>query len=96
MSLLEVKCPGCKGTLWVDPATGKVIEHKPSEHQKANFEEFLNARKKGVAWDDKFKKAKEEDAKRKAEIELKFKQAKETPVISEDNDSPMKTPLDWD
>ena len=95
MSLLEVKCPVCKGTLWVDPLTGKVVDHKSFEHQKANFEEFLNSRKKGVAWDDKFQKAKEEEAKRKAEIELKFKQAKENPD-EVDSSSPLRTPFDWD
>lgn len=93
MSLFEIKCPICKGTLWIDLATGKVVDHKSADQPKANFEDFLKTQKKGVAWDDKFQKAKEEEAKRKAEIELKFKKAKDEdqgPV------EPFKSPFDWD
>ncbi|NLL15190.1 MAG: hypothetical protein GX267_17465 [Fibrobacter sp.] len=93
MSLFEIKCPMCKGTLWIDPATLKVVDHKSADHPKASLEQFLQAQKKGVAWDDKFQKAKEEEARRKAEIEMKFKKAKE-----EDDGSvePFKSPFDWD
>ncbi len=94
MSLFEVKCPMCKGTLWIDPATGKVVDHKTPDQQKANFEEFLKNRNKTTAWDDKFQKAKEEEKKRKTEIEANFKKAKETP--EEGSPEPMKSPLDWD
>ncbi|NLE00270.1 MAG: hypothetical protein GX640_10385 [Fibrobacter sp.] len=94
MSLFEIKCPLCKGTLWIDPASGKVIDHKPVDHQKANFEEFLKSQKKPAAWDDKFRKAKEEEAKRKAEIEENFKHAKDIDLNSENE--PFKSPFDWD
>lgn len=93
MSLFEIKCPMCKGTLWVDPSTLKVVDHKPADHPKASLEQFLQDRKKGVAWDDKFQKAKEEEARRKAEIEMKFKKAKEEDVGSAE---PFKSPFDWD
>jgi len=95
MSLFEVKCPLCKGTLWIDPASGKVVDHQSADHQKGDFDEFLKSRKKGVAWDDRFQKAKSDEAKRKAEIEQKFKKAKEDKDAGPD-DSPMKSPLDWD
>jgi hypothetical protein len=95
MDLMEIKCPICKGTLKIDPQTGEIVEHQNYEPPKANFEEFLNSRKKGVAWDDKLKKAKEDEAKRKAEIEMKFKQAKENPGEPDDS-SPLRTPFDWD
>lgn len=95
MSLFEVKCPICKGTLWIDLASGKVVDHKPVDQQKASFDDFLKSRKKGVAWDDKFQKAKEEEAKRKAEIEMKFKQAKESPD-EPGSPEPFKSPFDWD
>jgi hypothetical protein len=96
MSLLEIKCPICKGTLKVDITTGEVVEHVEYEPPKANFEDFLSSRKKGVAWDDKIKKAQEDQAKRKAEIEMKFKQAKENPDTLADDSSPLRTPFDWD
>lgn len=95
MDLLEIKCPICKGILKVDIASGEVVEHINYEPPKASFEDFLNSRKKGVAWDDKLKKAKEEQARRKAEIEMKFKQAKENPETP-DLSEPLRTPLDWD
>jgi hypothetical protein len=94
MSLFEVKCPLCKGKLWIDPASGKVVDHKSVDQQKANFDDFLKSRQKSPAWDDKMKKAKEEEAKRKAEIEMKFKVAKETTELSDDEQ--FHTPLDWD
>lgn len=94
MSLFEIKCPLCKGTLWIDPAMCKVVDHKSVDHQKANFNDFLKSQKKDRAWDDKLKRAKEEEQKRKAEIEQKFRVAKETndPVV----DELFKSPLDWD
>lgn len=95
MSLHEVKCPMCKGTLWIDLASGKIVDHKSSEHAKANFEDFLKSRGKETAWDEKMRRAKEDEKKRKEEIELKFKGVKDEPVErSEDN--PFKNPLDWD
>jgi len=94
MSLFEIKCPLCKGTLWIDPSTGKVVDHKSVDKQKADFSEFLKAQKNYTpAWDEKFNKIKEEKAKRKAEIEEKFKKAKDLPAETDgDFDSPFK----WD
>ncbi|MDG5815589.1 hypothetical protein QA601_10890 [Chitinispirillales bacterium ANBcel5] len=95
MSIFEVKCPMCKGTLWIDPVTSKVVEHRSAEEKKMGFEEFLNSRKKGVCWDDKFKKAKEEERKRKEQIEQKFRSAKNDSSESSE-DSKFRSPLDWD
>lgn len=95
MSLFEVKCPMCKGALWIDPATQKVVDHKAPDQPKADFKDFLKSREKGTAWDEKMRRAKEDEAKRKAEIEMKFKGVKdETPDLSEK--SPFNSPLDWD
>lgn len=96
MSLFEVKCPMCKGTLWIDPSTCKIVDHKSADHSKANFDEFLKSQKKGTAWDDKLKKAKEEEAKRKAEIEMKFKQAKESKPEPDSSSEQLRSPFDWD
>jgi phage FluMu protein Com len=95
VSQFEVKCPMCKGTLIIDPVTQKVVEHKTPEHQKASFDDFLKNQKKGVAWDEKMKKAKEDEAKRKSEIENKFKEAKDIVIDPEEKES-MRSPFDWD
>jgi ATPase subunit of ABC transporter with duplicated ATPase domains len=94
MSLFEIKCPLCKGTLWVDQSTGKVVDHKSADQKKTDFDDFVKQQKeKSSQWEDKFKKAAEEKAKRKAEIEQKFKTAKEKPdEIEGDYESPFK----WD
>jgi Zn-finger nucleic acid-binding protein len=96
MALFEIKCPQCKGTLWIDPSSGKVVDHQSADHQKGNFEDFLKSRQKGPAWDDRLKKAKDDEAKRKAEIEQKFKQAAKEPQEINPEDAPMKSPFDWD
>jgi hypothetical protein len=94
MSLLETKCPICKGTLWIDLSTGKIVDHKSCDSQKVDFEGFLQAQKnRNPQWEDKFKKAKEEKAKRKAEIEAQFRKARENPdELKGTVDSPFK----WD
>lgn len=94
MSLFEIKCPMCKGTIWIDPSSGKIVDHQSVDHQKGDFNEFLKSRQKGVAWDDRFQKAREEEKKRKADIEQKFKQAKDSP--GEQSEKPMSSPFDWD
>ena len=94
MSLFEIKCPLCKGTLWIDPANGKVVDHKSVDHKKASFEDFLKSREKGTAWEEKMKKVKEEEARRKAEIETNFKSAKDDKEALQED--PFKSPLDWD
>jgi hypothetical protein len=43
------------------------------------------------------KRAREEEARRKAEIEEKFKQAKDSKGINDDTSSAgLRSPLDWD
>jgi hypothetical protein len=94
MSLLEVKCPLCKGTLWIEIATGKVVDHKSADHQKQDFDTFLKTRQKpDDFWDEKLKKAKDDTAKRKAEMEERFKQAKEHP---EELQGDVESPFKWD
>jgi len=46
MSLFETKCPMCKGTLWIDPSTMKVVDHKAADREqqkKADFAQFLKS-----------------------------------------------------
>ncbi len=93
MSLMEIKCPMCKGQLWIDPSNGKVVDHRSVDHQKADFDRFMKERKEAAGqWDDRMKKAKEEEARRKAELEEKFKAAREDPD-SLDGDVPT---IQWD
>jgi len=96
MALFEVKCPMCKGTLFIDPSTQKIVDHHTADHQKGDFDQFLKNRNKGPAWDDRFQKAKEEEKKRKEAIEQKFKQAAKEPTDINEGESPMKSPFDWD
>jgi hypothetical protein len=96
MSLFEIKCPLCKGTLWIDPASGKVVDHQSADHKKGDFDEFVKNRQKGVAWDDRMQKAKDEESRRKAEIEEKFKKAKDDKEAGPPGEGVMKSPLDWD
>lgn len=95
MSLFEIKCPLCKGNLWIDPASGKVVDARAHDQQKASFDEFLKAQKqKSSEWDEKLKKAQEEEAKRKAELEKKFREAKEGKL--DENIPPIQSPINWD
>jgi len=98
MALFEVKCPLCKGTLFIDPVTQKVVDHHAADHKKGDFDEFLKNRSKNPAWDDRFQKAREEERKRKEAIEQKFKQAAKESAEGDMNDAdkPMKSPFDWD
>jgi len=94
MSLIEIKCPMCKGTLWIDQSTFNVVDHQSGDHQKSDFGDFVKHEKeKSSQWEDKFKKAQEEKAKRKAEIEAKFKTAKEKP---DEIEGEYESPFKWD
>jgi len=97
MSLIETKCPMCKGSLLIDPSTLKIVDHKPADHQKADLAQFLKDSKQDKGWDDKMKKAREDEARRKAEIEARFKQAKENNNNNDNTSSTgPKSLLDWD
>jgi len=94
MSLFEIKCPLCKGTLWIDPSTGNIIDHKAADHKKLDLEGFLKSQKnRGSELEEKFKKAKEEQDKRKEEMEKEFKKSKEN-VDKYKGD--VQSPFQWD
>jgi uncharacterized protein YbaR (Trm112 family) len=94
MALLEIKCPLCKGSLWVDQSTGRVVDHKSADQQKMSLDGFLKAQQeKAGKWDEKMARSKDEDAKRKSELEERFKKARENPdEIQGEYESPFK----WD
>ena len=94
MSLFEIKCPMCKGTLWINPSTGKVVDHKSADHKKIDLNDFLKSQKtRGSDLEEKFNKAKEEKEKRKEEMEEKFKRSKEHP---EEFQGDYQSPFQWD
>ena len=94
MSLFEIKCPLCKGVLWVDQSTGKWSTiNRPTSRRPISTNSFKAQKNPNPGWEDKFKKAQEEKARRKAEIEQKFKIARENPdELEGEVDSPFK----WD
>jgi len=96
MSLFEAKCPLCDGTLWIDPSNMKIVDHKPSEQSKADLDGFLKSYRQDKGWDSKMKKAKEEEARRKAEIEQLFKKAKDDKESNDTSSTGPKSLLDWD
>ena len=94
MSLFEIKCPMCKGTLWINLSTGKVVDHKSADHKKIDLNDFLKSQKnRGSDLEEKFNKAKEEKEKRKKEMEEKFKRSKEHP---EEFQGDYQSPFQWD
>ncbi len=76
-----------------DDVAGKIVEHKAHEQPKTDFGAFLKAQKTRPAWDDKFQKARDEDARRKQEREELFKKVSENP---EDLGGDYQNPLTWD
>ncbi len=95
MSLFELKCPMCKGTLWIDPSSGRLVDHKSADHKKIDLQDFMKSQKnRGSELEDKFVKAKEEQARRKEEMEKDFKKAKEHPEEIEGGE--YQSPFEWD
>ena len=94
MSLFKIKCPMCKGTLWINPSSGEVVDHKSADHKKIDLNDYLKTQKeRGSKLEEQFKKAKEDQKKRKEEMEEKFKRAKEHP---EELEGDYQSPFQWD
>lgn len=87
----------CKGTLWIDPSTLRIVDHREADHKKADLAQFLKDSKQDKGWDAKMKAAREEEARRKAEIEEKFRRAKDGKEAGGGvPPEGLKSPLDWD
>lgn len=65
--LIEVTCPKCNSTLWVDVESKSVVQHKKGEKIKSSFSDLLQKEKeKKEKADEKFISAQElEKAKKK-------------------------------
>jgi len=96
MGLFETKCPMCDGTLWIDPSTLNIVDHRAADHQKVDLQQFLKDSKQDKGWDEKMRKAREEEARRKAEIEEKFRHAKENTDTNDASAAGPRSVLDWD
>jgi len=71
--MIEIECPVCHASLWVDADKKNVVQHKRSEKkQLSSFEELLNKEKqKKEAVDERFSQARSlEQAKKKKAAEF--------------------------
>jgi Zn-finger nucleic acid-binding protein len=71
--LIEIQCPNCHASLWVDAEKKNVVQHKRSEKKTvSSFEELLSKEKeKKEAVDERFSQAKSlEQAKKKKAADL--------------------------
>ncbi len=94
MALLELKCPMCKGKLWIDPSSGRIIDHRAADQKKLDLDAFMKSQKsRGTDLENKFIKAKEEQEKRKEKMEEDFKRAKEHP---DEIEGDYQSPFEWD
>ena len=94
MNLLKVKCPGCKGLLWIDPSDGRIVDHKPADAKKIDLNDFMKSQKtRSSELEEQFKKAKEEKEKRKKQMEKDFLKAKENP---DELEGEYQSPFQWD
>jgi len=72
-NLIEIQCPICHASLWVDTEKKTVVQHKRSEKKvHSSFEELLTKEKqKKEAVDERFSQAKSlEQAKKKKAAEF--------------------------
>ncbi len=72
-SLIEIQCPVCHASLWVDTAAKQVVQHKRSEKKvHSSFEDLLDKEKrKKEAVEERFSQAKSlEQAKKKKAAEF--------------------------
>lgn len=94
MGLFEIKCPMCKGMLWINPSTGEVVDYKSADHKKIDLNDYLKSQKdRGAKLEEQFKRAKEDQKKRKKEMEEKFERSKEHP---EEFQGDYQSPFQWD
>lgn len=85
---IEVTCPFCKGTLWIDPATGEVLHKEGFKRDTGkDFSEFLavSSREEQIL-EEKFKKAQEKEKSKLERLQKKFDWAKEHPGELPDDD----------
>lgn len=71
--MIEIECPVCHASLWVDAEKKNVVQHKRNEKKPlSSFEELLNKEKlKKEAVDERFSQARSlEQAKKKKAAEF--------------------------
>ncbi len=75
---LKSECPCCGSALYIDRETGKVMRHEKKKREIESMENFLTKEKNKKEWlDARFDKAKDSEKNRMAELEKKFKFARD-------------------
>ncbi len=79
--LIEVECPCCHATLWIDCETRSIVQHKKSAKKvHSSFEELLNKEKeKKEKTDERFLQAKELEQAKKKKAEEFFRHSIKDP-----------------
>jgi hypothetical protein len=76
-NIIEIECPDCHSSLWIDPERKVVIQHKKTK--KKTFESFdsllLKEKEKKEKADEKFLLAKELEKEKKKKAEAIFKKS---------------------
>ncbi len=76
-NIIEIECPGCHGSLWVDVDKKVVVQHKKSQKKPlASFDDLLNKEKeKKAKVDERFSQASELEKAKKKKAEELFKKS---------------------
>ncbi len=74
--IIEVQCPKCKSSLWIDVGEKKVIQHKKSDNPRHSFDDLLKKEKeKKEHTEERFLSAKELEKAKKKKAEEIFKKS---------------------
>jgi hypothetical protein len=93
---IEINCPECEAVLVIDTENGIIVEHNKKPKPKPSLDDFIQAQKKRPAeLEQKFLKAKEKEAAKKAAIEAKFNELRKNKE-KYDSDKPPETGINWD
>ncbi len=92
---IKVKCPLCKGVLWIDPSTGRVIDSKKHDDKKMELNDFVKSTKdSGARLEKEFEKSKREAEERKNSLEQEFRNLDK--YKTKGDDERPENPFDWD
>jgi len=74
--IIEVTCPCCEATLWLDTTTGEVIKSEKAARKKNSLDDlWLKEKKKAEGMDHKLEASFELQKKKHADAEKKFRDA---------------------
>ena len=74
--IIEVTCPCCEATLWLDKTAGEVIKSEKAAKKKSSLDDlWLKEKKKAEGMDHKLEASFELQKKKHADAEKKFRDA---------------------